>query len=467
MAKIRTTIITTALCAALATCLTTAPARAAPPPPPAQTAAKTLTLESVHYEGARHTGRSVLDGYLALTPGAPFEPAAVQAGIERLRGTGFFDSVDSYTRPGAQRGAVVLVVELVEAGPSFRLGTGNSDLDGWYLIPAEACFDNLSGQGERAALQIRLGYRLAGLYAHYLRGLNPHEKTLWGARAHAYGLEHVYFNEGVEYAQPTARAGVDVHLGRKLGSGLSLIGGLVTEVVEVDSTGNVWVSDEFASVSEGDEVKFDDLPAAIAEAVGQYQRTALRADLILDRRSPRRIAFTPESGLWGRLRVEAVRQNTIEEREGERDDRFGAASLDLRAYRAFGPGVFALSARGAVTGSKSFFADRNYLGGLYTVRGFPTGSLSAPGGDRGLWTGSVEYRAALAGPSVRPRVAGSLFVDAGGTGARGSSTAVGAGWGLRVRLFDEWSAGLDVAVPLTDTPVRESFHGHVSLGWRF
>lgn len=467
MAKIRTTTITAVLCAVLAGVLAATPTRATSLPPPARTAAKTLTLESVRYEGAHRTNQAILDGYLALTPGAPFDPAEVESGIERLRTSGFFDRVDYYTRPGARRGAVVLVVELDEAGSQFRLGTGNSDLDGWYLIPAEACFDNFSGHGERAAIQLRFGYRLAGLYAHYLRGRNPHEKTLWGVRARVYSLEQVYFDDGVEYAQPTARAGVDLHWGRKLGGGLSLVGGLVTEVVDVDSTGSVWVDDEFAGVHEGDEVKFDQLPAAIAEAVGQYRRTALRADLVLDRRSPRRIAFTPESGLWGRLRVESLRQKTIEERDGERDDRFGSASLDLRAYRAWGPGVLALSARGAVTGSQAFFADRYYLGGLYTVRGFPSGALSAPGGDRSLWTGSIEYRAALAGPAARPRVAGSLFLDAGGSGQSGSSVAVGAGWGLRLRLFDEWSAGLDIAAPVTDTPVRESFHGHFSLGWRF
>ena len=471
MGRINTTHAMTALCVALGLVLAAPATQADPDPQPqpiaAKSAAKTLTLERIELPADAKTTSAVIEGYLGLKPGDPLDQARLRAGIDNLRASGLVESVDFYTKRGSERGALVLVLELRERGPGLRFGTGNSDLDGWYLIPAELSLDNLTGRGELAALQLRFGYRLTGLSAHYLRGRNPHEKNLWGVRAHALALNHVYFDEGLEYAQPTVRGGADFHYGRKLGHGLSWTVGLKAETVEVDSTGSVWQDDEFAGVSRDDDVPFEDLPAAIAAAVGRYERVAWRAELTLDRRSPRLRAGTPESGVWGRLRVESIRQKTIEEREGDRDERFGAASLDFRAYRPLGSGVLAWSARGAVIGSEAFFPDRNYLGGLYTVRGFPSASLSGPGGARGLWCSSLEYRAPLSGNSARPRVAGSLFVDVGGQGERGETAAVGAGWGLRIRAFDDWYLGADFAVPVSDSPVRESFHSHLSLGWRF
>ena len=467
MGKINTSIVITACCLVLAGALGPVAAHASPRSNPpggmSNSAAKTLTLEALEFLGNSRTSADVMIGYLGLEAGSGLDQDAIFAGIERLRASGFFETVEFYTRPGSERGAVILVVEVKEIGPGLRFGTGNSDLDGWYLIPAELSLDNLAGQGERAALQLRFGYRLIGLYAHYLRGIGPHEKTFWGARAHGLSLNQVYFTDGMECAQPVTRGGLDLHLGRKLGRGWSLSAGLLAEIVEVDSTGAVWEDDDLAGVSRNDDVLFEDLPAEIAAAVGEYQRVAWRADLVLDTRSIRRRAGSPESGVWGRLRLEAARQEVLDQKA----DRFGAASLDFRLYQKMGAGVLAWSARGAVVGRKSLFPDRHYLGGLYTVRGFPSHSLSGAGVDRGIWHSSLEFRAPLLGPAVRPRLAGSLFLDTGGNGERGDTVAAGAGWGLRMRLGEFWYLGADVAIPLTDSPVDESFHAHLSLGWRF
>lgn len=466
MGRINTNKAMTAVYVVSVLALAAIAAAAAPVDAPAQPAAKTLTLEAVEPQGNRITESSVIRGYLGLEIGSELDQDAILAGIERLRATGFFESVDFYTRPGSRRGAVVLVVEVVEIGPQLRFGTGNSDLDGWYLIPAELNLDNAGGYGERAALQLRLGYRLAGLYAHYLRGVGPHEELFWGARAHAFGLNQVYFDNGIEYAQPVVRGGADVHVGRKLGGAWSLSWGLKVEAVAVDSTGTVWHADRLDSVESGDEIEFEDLPAAVAASVGSYARSAWHTELVLDTRSSRRRAGTPESGFWGRLQVEAVRQD-IEDGES---DYFAAANVDVRAYRKLGAGVLAGSARGALVGAEALFPDRYFLGGLYTVRGFPSAALSDPGGDRGVWFGSLEYRAPLLGSAVRPRLAGSVFFDAGGSlvgDSRRDDIAAGAGWGLRLRLGDSWYLGTDAALPLSVSPTGESFHAHLSLGWRF
>jgi len=403
----------------------------------------------------------VIEKHLGLAPGAQIDQESLLGAVNRLRDSGLFDAVDYYTRPGRTRGALILVLEVVERGPDLRLGTGNSDLDGWYLIPAALSLDNLTGHGEQAALQLMFGYRMTGVTAHYRRGTAPGDRTFWGAEIRAVANSRIYFQDGVEYAHPVARGGMNLHLGRRLGRSWSLSASLLMETADADSTGKVWRDDDVSGAAEGDDIPFAELPAGIAAGVGKRERTTWRADLVLDTRSPVYRAGSPAAGLWGRLRLGYTIQA-----KGD----FPAASCDLRAYRSLGAGVLGLHGRAAYVGVDAPFYDRLYLGGLYTVRGFPSQSLTVPAGDEWMCHGSAEYRAPLLGDAARPRLVGLLFVDAGRSGEPGgasSRTAVGAGWGFRLRLGWLGYLGTDFAVPLTTSPVDESFHGHVSLGWSF
>jgi len=422
---------------------------------------KLLTLEAVEAHGNTRTSLEVIERYLGLSAGATFDQAGLLAAVARLRDGDLFESVDYYTRPGATRGSLVLVLEVEERGPDLRFGTGNSDLDGWYLIPAALSLDNLTGRGERAAIQLMFGYRTVGMSIHYRRGTTPGDRTFWGAELRARGIERVYFVDGVEYGHPVARGGLNLQLGRRLGGAWSLSTTLLMEASEVDSTGTVWQANDVSGVEAGDEVPFDQLPAGIAAGVGERERTTWRTDLVLDTRSGARRAGSPASGLWGRLRLGYTLQD-----QGD----FPSASCDLRTYHSLGAGVLGLHGRAAYVGEDAPFYDRLYLGGLYTVRGFPSQSLTAPAGDEWLFNGSLEYRAPLMGDAARPRVAGVLFVDVGRGGAidgPSGDVAVSVGWGFRVRLGWLGYLGTDIALPLTDSPVDESFHGHATLGWSF
>jgi len=427
----------------------------------ASTVVKRLTLEAVEPHGNTRTSLDVIERYLGLSSGIPIDQADLLAAVARLRDSDLFDAVDYYTRPGETRGTLVLVLEVEERGPDLRLGTGNSDLDGWYLIPAALSLDNLTGRGEQAALQLMFGYRTAGLSVHYRRGTAPGDRTFWGAELRIVGNERVYFVDGVEYGHPVARGGLNLQIGRRLGGGLSWSTTLLTETADVDSTGTVWQDNDVSGVEVGDEVPFDELPAGIAAGVGKRDRTTWRTDLVLDTRSAARRVGSPVSGLWGRLRLGYTIQD-----QGD----FPSASCDLRAYRPLGAGVLGLHGRAACVGENAPFYDRLYLGGLYTVRGFPSQSLTAPAGDEWLYNGTLEYRAPLLGDAAHPRVAGVLFLDAGQGGKAGEPSgdiAVGIGWGFRVRLGWLGYLGTDIALPLTTSPVDESFHGHATLGWSF
>jgi len=468
--RVSTTIIISAIAFMAVCCVDSHPARGDDRQAPQvagttgntqPTVVKMLTLEAVEPRGNTRTSLSVIEKHLGLSPGDRIDQAALVAAVTRLRDSGLFDSVGDFTRPGHARGSLILVLDVEERGPDLRLGTGNNDLDGWYLIPAALSLDNLTGHGERAAVQLMFGYRMGGLRAHYRRGATPVDRTFWGAELHAMGHERIYFEDGVEYGHTVARSGLSLHLGRRFGRALSLSASLLAETVDADSTGSVWQDNDVSGVDSGDDVAFADLPAGIAAGVGKRQRTTWRTDLVLDTRSTERRSGSPVAGLWGRLRLGYTVQETGD---------FPDASLDLRTYRDLGAGVLGLRGRAAVVDEDAPFYDRHYLGGLYTVRGFPSQSLTAPAGDGWICHGSAEFRATLMGDATRPRMVGLLFLDAGRggePGGPGGDLAVGAGWGVRLRLGWLGYLGADFGLPLSDSPVDESFHGHGSLGWSF
>jgi outer membrane protein assembly factor BamA len=446
------------MCAALLLLLLAAGSQAAL----AGDAAGGLVLERVETVGAERTDDATVALYFPLRPGDAVDQAAILDAVAELRASGLFESVGFYTRPGSARGRLVVVLEVVERRVEFRLGTGNTDLDGWYLIPAQLSLDNRLGRGERLDLRLKLGYRHSGLELNFAEPRLGDGRSYWGFRAGVLGSDRIWFHRDGEYRHHVETAFASVRLGRRLARLWTAELGLRWERVEADSTATVHRDDEARGLDAGDELPFAELPADVARGVGRRTRTVAHLDLVLDSRGRGRVAGSPISGLWGRLRGEATLQG---------DESFGALSLDLRAYGAALGGGLALRLRGGLVGDPAPFHDRLYLGGLYTVRGFPSQSLTAPGGDTWLWSASGEFRAPLIGRAAAPRLAGVLFLDAGqsGRGTRPAwrDVAVGAGWGLRLRVAWLGWLGLDVGLPFSDSPVDDAFHLHASIGWTF
>lgn len=444
----------------------------APPAAPAQqptpAAERPLILESIVLEGATRTRMETVLHEISLREGQAVTPAEILDAVADLRASGVFTSVDFRTSRGSERGRFVLHLLVEEQGIEFRFGTGYRDLDGWYLIPAQLRMDNRLGHGERWRLQVRAGYRVIGIEGiaeepHFGDGRNSWKIT-WGA----YEVERPYFIDGVEYRHALGRGAVGIHVARDLlggnPGGLQFGGGWRFERVSPDSTAEAFADDAFRGIEEGDTLAFADLPASVASAVQDRRRSVFHLQMAHDSRSTRRRAATPVSGIWGQIRGEAfLYEDAI--------TNHGAVTLDLRAYRAAAAGAFALRVRGGIIDEDAPFYDRMHLGGLYTVRGFPSQSLSPPGGDTRFWTASLEYRAPLAGRPDRPRLLGFLFADAGDGWVSGGhdagDTAAAVGWGLRLRVpwFD--SVGADFGVPVGPSPVSDAFHGNLALGWNF
>lgn len=424
-----------------------------------------LVLEDVVWHGLQRTGRADADALLGLRVGDAVDQALLVEAVASLREEGPFASVDFYTRPGSARGRIVLVLEVVEAEPRSRwtaeLGAGNSDNDGWYIIPVDVGVTRLFQDRDRLAARFSLGYRTAELSLGY-RGLLGDGRTWWGLSAAARSTDRYYVMDGLEVSHHVGRAAVAAELGRRLATRWTWEGRLLRETADAADDAEYAVDSQFRDVDMGDPIATADLPAAIRDDLASRRRTVLESELTFRDASARRVAFTPARGSWARLTARAV--------DDDEHGAFGFASLDLRAYRAAAGGVLAARWRGAVTGDNAPFYDRLYLGGLYTVRGLPSHGLTEPGGSTWLWNASLEYRAPLAGDRVEPGLAGALFLDAGQSGdairPEGREVAVGAGWGLRWRLFGI-VMGTDFAVPVTGSPVEELFHGSFGIGWSF
>ncbi|MBN1824647.1 MAG: BamA/TamA family outer membrane protein [Candidatus Eisenbacteria bacterium] len=422
-----------------------------------------LIVEAIEVTGNDRTKESTIWAALGLEPGESVPPDSLPRAIENLRESEIFADVDVSSRRGSERGRIVLIVDAKEKPVEWRFGAGYQDLSGWYLIPVEFRADNRLGNGERVRAQVVIGNRMSGATFRYEEPRFGDRKSYYGLYGSAIGYGRIYFLNGVEYQHSVARGGFELYGGREIRSRLTLEAGAGFEAAEVESVAEAWNDRETRGIETGDELAYEDLPPEIRADVGERVRGTARLDLIWDNRSERLVAATPAAGVWGRLRVGGV---------FDHDKGFPYSTADVRAYRSAGGLSFGARLRAGVTTPRAPWFDRFYVGGLFTVRGFPTQSLSVTEGETRFWSASLEMRGALVGDRANPRLAGLLFIDAGdGWIVDGEPTwgdvAIGAGYGLRCRLPWVGWIGLDVGVPLTDTPAKESYHINGSFGWTF
>ncbi len=424
---------------------------------------RTLRLVEVQLVGATRTPLSTVYRYLPLRPGQAIDQAALVAGVAELRAGGIFKSVSFFTRPGAERGQLILVLEVEELGFDFRWAAGNTNLDGWYLSPAMLAYDNAFGKGGLLDLQWRVGFRHTGLLLRYGQPKVGAGQDYWGTQLSTFGTDRPYYADGVGYSHRVGTYGLAGVYGRRFSERRLVEFGLNFEGIHVQDKSVATGYSPDGSIEFEEEISGEDLPPAILEAVGRDFRTIAHVDWQHDTRSSEKRAGSPVSGGWGRLKGTVV---------GQSGRSHLGLQADARLFRNAPGGVFAARFRGAWVGEPAAFYDRLYLGGMYSVRGFATHALSAPGGDTWLWSSSVEYRSRILGDAKGTKLAGVLFVDAGASGASDApdpytGTAVGAGYGLRLRVWWLDWVGLDVGFPVSDRPLDQRFQVTASIGWSF
>ncbi|MCP4293181.1 MAG: BamA/TamA family outer membrane protein [bacterium] len=423
----------------------------------------TLHLAEVQLKGASRTSVAEVYRHLDIFPGQAIDQSKMVAAIKTLRQSGLFVSLSYYTKPGQERGELILVLEVVEPSLDFRWAAGNSDFDGWYLVPAMLAYDNALGHGRLLDFQFRFGFRLQSLLVRYGQPHAGNGDLYWGGKLHLTETLRPYFSDDVEYWHSVKSAGLSTVFGKRFSSSRLTELGLKIEGVNVGDESTAHSNSQDGLIINEQTIDQEDLPEAINEAVGKHLRVVLHSDWQYDSRSPQKISGTPVSGSWGRFKARFNLQ-----------DRFTHLGLqaDWRTYQKVPGGVLAVRARAAWVGENAAFYDKLYLGGMYSVRGFPSSSLSAPGGDTWLTSGSLEYRTQILGDTKGTRLAGVLFLDAGASTSATEDdpykgVAVGAGYGLRMRVWWLDWVGLDVGFPLTERPLNMRFQVTASIGWSF
>jgi outer membrane protein assembly factor BamA len=424
----------------------------------AQSGTRPLTIERIEIQGNTRTGRGLVLATAALEEGGAAAPDSILLAAERLRASGFFRAVEVATRRGSAPGEVVVVFHVRELGPELRLGTGFEDLSGWYLIPAQLNLDNLTGHGEGLSLSTRFGYRVTGIVLTLRRPLPTSARTFWEVRLRVEGQDRIYFVDRTEIRHHVGRGGVDLRAGHALGGPFAIEGCLSLEGVKADSSAEIYQDSEAAGRDRGDPLPFEDLPDDIRDDLGERKTSRLGGGLVLDDRAG---AGLEARGLWGRARLEAAHSDEAD---------FVAGEVDLRGYLPLGSGALLASrVRAAGVSAEAPFYERLYLGGLTTVRGYPSQALSPPAGEGAIATMSLELRTAWVGPPLDPLLTGLAFLDLGAGSAHGvpdlSEGAAGIGYGFRLRLPWIGRIGVDVGCPLSGSPVDEAFHVNAALQW--
>jgi len=440
-----------------------AQASASAPPDTAAAPARTLVLDGIELEGTARTSLAVVQRYLPLRAGQAIDQAGLVAAVDELRRSSLFERVDFYTRPGAARGHLVLVLEVKEHDWDFRWAAGNTDLDGWYLVPAMLVRDNLSGHGDVLDLKFRIGFRHVGLFLDYERPRLADPRNYFAARLSTVSTDRPWFADGVEFRHQVQTNGVALVRGRRFSTHWLGEAGLKFEGVHTADYSRANTESADGSIRYDQKFYADQLPAGIRDGLGDDTRAVVHLDLQHDTRAARLRAGSPVGGFWGRLKLTTTLQ-------GPRTH--VGTQADFRGYRECPGGVLALRLRGALVTDHAAFYDRLYLGGMYTVRGFPTYSLSAPGGDTWLTSGSLEYRTRILGDARGTKLAGVLFADAGAAGGFDGhdpfpGVSVGAGYGVRWRVWWLDWLGVDVGFPVTKRPLDQRFQVTASIGWSF
>ena len=443
---------------------------AAPSPPPEDLhgppTRRALVLETIEIHGLEGTSKSSVLNALSLSTGTEVDQSMLVDAIASLESEQLVAGIEYFTRPGSERGQIVLVLELDDKKPrtnsmTMSMGAGNSDSDGWYWIPIHLDLDNVLHKNAGLHARIALGYRFSEFSTSYRRKFGPQNHSWWGLTAATRSTERYYVLEGLEVSHGVGRDYAGFDFGHHLTQRWTLTTQLRNEIVKPKDHAKYPGESDFHGIEQNQNIPLEDLPQSIQDAVGQSERIVFDGLLSYDSLSQHEIAFSPTGGLWAGLRY----RSTI---DGGTSTPF--VSLDLKTHVPLLGGVMSWRARGAYTGDDAPFYDRLYLGGLYTVRGVPSHGLTDPGGGTWLWNSSLEFRAPLSGDPEDPGLAGSLFVDVGQSDAainpHGHDLAASLGWGLRWRLFGI-VMGPDMAVPITGSPVDELFHGNFTIGWSF
>ncbi|MFH1311976.1 MAG: BamA/TamA family outer membrane protein [Candidatus Eisenbacteria bacterium] len=438
---------------------------------------RALLLEKILISGNKRLKNEAVLSTIQLAPGDTINVEVLERERLRLLDTySVLSSASLFTRPGSERGSVILEIDIVEKKTiSFETGYGYHDVNGWFLTLAGVRFDQLFKTDSVLRIGFRLGLNLTSFDAEWVKPAPLDGGLGANARFHVQSEDRSFFggscaenagcgatgscsrdgSEWNEFRQTIMRVGGEVsalHWYR----GMLFSFGVQAESVKPEST--------FLDVERDMDLEFEDFPEALA---GDIENSVITGLFLRVTRDTRDHVIYPRSGSSALFSLEA--NNTIL----GGDQVFTKMVFDSRKLLDLG-GDRVLSGRlsAGVASSGTPYYERFTLGGIYSIRGFRELSLSPATGYDGYWLAGCELRFPLI-PSIEdpPRLAGLVFLDTGMGWQRDDpcpdNLEAAIGYGVRLRLPWLGMLGFDVGLPLSEGRTGENFRVHGSLGFSF
>ncbi len=401
-----------------------------------------LTVEKIEITGAIKTRASVILRRLSFSQGDGVDADIISANLQTLKNTYFFKNVAIYTRPGSERGRIIVEINIQERFfPSIYFKGGHQELDGWYLSPLAVRFDNLFGHGYHSGFTTYLGERKMGVNLFFANDKYLNPAWQYYVELFAGGNICPHYVDKTLYNQLIGISGALLYVTPAKAVPYLTLG------VGVQ---NIFPQKHMTRYSEPDTIEYD-LPPEIRRSSATV--TSLRGSLILAK-DTRDHTLYPTRGFWGRANLDLV---------AELDHsayRYIQGVIDVRYYHTLHHrSVGAVRVKLASTDPATPFYDRFYLGGSYTVRGYDEYTLTPVGWGTQLALFNLEYRIPLSRSKYpNHRWTAAFFLDSGAIRQAGVDDVIrgyfSVGAGLRVRLPIVGLFRLDCGIPLAKKPIR-------------
>ena len=410
-------------------------------------------IEKISVEGNSKTRLDVIRENLGFGVGDSLTEDQINAGIENIKLTEFFNEVTLTPRAGSKPGNLDLTIVVDEHyWPSVRFKGGFSELDGWYITPLSLNFDNIFGFGNLINLDLTIGDRISSIHFNYINPNIFDSDFDFHFRLFGQTRQYVHYVQDNKLIQNVPQGGLFIGLRSRDHFFRHFLLGWDLYSTEPDS---------FARIASSNE-KFYSLPQLLSLYTRDIFVTS--AFTIFFNWDKRVQPDYPVGGWWiGLWFSQADRQL------GSTAD-FNRFIIDVRKYAALFKHL-AIAARvkyGSVS-SKAPFYEKFYLGGPNSLRGFADRSITPVGGGDQLVQGSLELRLPLSGKNYPGHfLTGIIFLDSGNNILTGEKFSFNQfknsyGFGLRFRLPFIGLLRMDFAYPFGGERRRI----HFSLGHTF
>jgi outer membrane protein insertion porin family len=410
-------------------------------------------VEKINIRGNEKTKDKVIRRELAISPGEVFDMVRVKISQQRLIGLQYFEKVDlrpeATDPPMAGRKDLIVNVQEQNTG-NLMVGAGFSSVDSLvgYAEISQGNFDlfhppSFTGGGQKLRLFVQIGTERHDFELSFIEPWFLDRKLALGASIYQHELDFESPND----IYKETRTGMSMSLRRSLWTDF-LEGTLryTLENVGIDLNpghhGDITVPG-----SPFPQQIPRNVPNAILDQTGNHLYQRFGAILAYDTRNSTRL---PNHGQRTEIDPELSVGDTT------------YYKLDVRTSWYF-PGLFnghVLEAVGragvadSVSGGDVPFYDRNYLGGLYSLRGFEFRNISPrepfdptapavpdePIGGNTYWFASVEYSLPIFEKDNGPGVRFAVFYDVGAVYEKAYSFSGS-------NFDDDWGFGLHINIP--------------------